>query len=108
MVLFFYNTGLEYIEQQSGSIHQPLFIMKLKVDDVEYSGEATSKKKAKLNCAENAMIVLGPVFEKEQVELDKIRAEKVEKAAQDRAARLERLEKERAERGDQVSVVSYK
>lgn len=48
--------GLEYkIIERVGPVHAPIFTMSVKVDNQEYEGRGTTKKKAKAKAAENAL-----------------------------------------------------
>ena len=87
-----------YKEEKKGLAHQTSFVVTVTIDGVEYTVESSSKKKAKMKCAELAMVTLRPVFEKEKIEWDRKAREKEEKAALAEVERLEKLERIRAEK----------
>lgn len=48
--------GLEYtLIERVGPVHAPLFTMSVKIDEQEFQGKGTTKKKAKAKAAENAL-----------------------------------------------------
>ena len=60
---------IQYEEETIGSVSDRKYKMSVVVDGVTYTGEAPTKKKAKLLCAESAVAALGDQIEKQQAEM---------------------------------------
>ena len=58
MLLSDFRKGLVYTETNDGNASSPLFVCSVMVDNETYTGQAPSKKKAKIFCAQNAITQL--------------------------------------------------